>query len=234
MTRRTASPGALAWWTCGALAACVLLTVAAHLAGRHKYEMLRAAARTHSLGGEPRVRADMWFGNLTGWLQASTALAVVLFVFWLRRTRALAELVWPEARRPRRTWRIPAWLLAPAWLFLLPMTSVNELWAATEPEERRRPATPLLVVWWLCVLATAYRTTAGAPALKRAMTAPAALDALHRLLLSDGLRVAAATTTAIVVLRLSGRLDAAVRALPCSPSAPHPTGAPAAARSTGS
>ncbi|MGI5139142.1 MULTISPECIES: DUF4328 domain-containing protein [unclassified Streptomyces] len=186
-----------------------LLTVATEVAGWHKYQVLQALPLRKSDDGEALVRADMWFGNLTGWLQGSFLVTMLLFFLWLDSMRSLAETVWPQGQRRHRAWELFGWLIPLAQLFV-PKMFVNDLWAAAQPEARRRRGNPLLTVWWLTVLAAGYWATLDYSPLKHAVTADKARQALRHVMLSDALHIGAAALTIAVVWRLSGILHRAV------------------------
>ena len=190
------------------LVAFASATLLAGAAGWHRYEVLTAPPDPSDLG-LALSRADMWFGNLTGWWQAAFAVTLVLFAFWLDDMRGYAEDLWPEGQRRHRAWAFFGWLVPVAQLFV-PKMFMNDLWAAAEtadpdrPARRRRRGHPLLTLWWLSLLATGQWAD-GFAALKNATTSTAPA-ALRHLLLSEALYLAAAGLTAAVVLRLSGRL----------------------------
>ncbi|MGW1030085.1 DUF4328 domain-containing protein [Streptomyces sp. NPDC002577] len=209
MGRKTALPGGLARWTCGMLACFSLMTVATEAAGWRKYRVLLAPPLERSDDGEALVRADMWFGNLTGWLQAAFPATMVLFILWLYSMRSLADTVWPQGQRRHREWVLFGWLVPLAQLFI-PKMIVNDLWAAAQPAMRRRRGNALLTVWWLTVLAAGSRARLGYSALKQAGTADKARQALWQVTLSGGLYIGAAALTIAVVWRLSGMLRRAV------------------------
>jgi hypothetical protein len=75
------------------LASFALVTVATEVAGWHKYQVLLALPLKQSDEGEALVRADMWFGNLTGWWQATFLATMLLFILWLDSMRSLADTV---------------------------------------------------------------------------------------------------------------------------------------------
>ncbi|TPQ22657.1 DUF4328 domain-containing protein [Streptomyces sporangiiformans] len=205
MCGKAASPGGLARWTCGMLACFALVTVATEVAGWHRYQVLLALALKRSDEGEALVRADMWFGNLTGWWQATFLATMLLFILWLDSMRSLADTVWPQGQRRHRAWVLFGWLVPLGQLFI-PKMFINDLWAAAQPAMRRRRGNPLLTIWWLTVLAAGAWATDGYSALKQAATAGEARQALRHVMLSDGLRIGAAALTIAVVWRLSGLL----------------------------
>ncbi|MFI6493796.1 DUF4328 domain-containing protein [Streptomyces sp. NPDC050564] len=209
MGGRAALPGGLARWTCGMLACFALVTVATEVAGWRKYQVLQALSLKRSDEGEALVRADMWFGNLTGWLQAAFLATMLLFILWLRSMRSLADMVWPQGQRRDRAWVLFGWLVPLAQLFI-PKMFINDLWAAAEPTMRRRRGNPLLTVWWLTVLAAGHWATLDYSALKQAATAGEARQALRHVMLSDSLHIGAAALTVAVVWQLSGMLQHAV------------------------
>ncbi|MFJ3302324.1 DUF4328 domain-containing protein [Streptomyces sp. NPDC086549] len=209
MRGKTALPGGLARWTCGMLVCFASLTVAAEVAGWHKYQVLLAQPLEPSDDGEALVRADMWFGNLTGWLQAAFLATMLLFVLWLDSMRSLADTVWPEGQRRHRAWALFGWPIPLVQLFI-PKMFINDLWAAAQPAPWRRRGNPLLTVWWLTVLAAGHWATLDHSALKQAATAGKARQALRHVMLSDGLHIGAAALTIAVVWRLSGLLHHAV------------------------
>ncbi|MFD5797109.1 DUF4328 domain-containing protein [Streptomyces diastatochromogenes] len=203
MGGKAALPGGLARWTCGMLACFALMTVGTEMAGWHKYRVLLALPLTRSDGGEALVRADMWFGNLTGWLQAAFLATMLLFILWLDSMRSLAETVWPQGQRRHRAWVLFGWLVPLAQLFI-PKVFVNDLWAAAQPATERRRGNPLLTAWWLTVLAAGHWATLDYSPLKRAGTAGEARQALRQVTLSGGLHIGAAALTIAVVWRLDG------------------------------
>ncbi|MGV9457212.1 DUF4328 domain-containing protein [Streptomyces sp. NPDC003635] len=200
-----ARPGGLARATCGMLACYLALSVATVVAGWNKYQVLLAAALQQSEVGEDLVRADMWLGNLTGWLHAAFLATLLLFILWLDSMRSLAEAVWPEGQRRHRGWALFGWLVPGAQLFV-PKMFINDLWAAAQPAMRRRRGNPLLTGWWLTVLAAGVWATGGYSALKQAGTADEARQALRHVMLGDALRAGAVALTIAVVWRLSGML----------------------------
>ncbi|MGW0772900.1 DUF4328 domain-containing protein [Streptomyces sp. NPDC002835] len=187
------------------LASFALVTVATEVAGWHKYQVLLALPLKQSDEGEALVRADMWFGNLTGWWQATFLATMLLFILWLDSMRSLADTVWPQGQRRHRAWVLFGWLVPLGQLFI-PKMFINDLWAAAQPAMRRRRGNPLLTIWWLTVLAAGAWATDGNSALKQAATAGEARQALRHVMLSDGLRMGAAALTIAVVWRLSGLL----------------------------
>ncbi|MFE0510777.1 DUF4328 domain-containing protein [Streptomyces sp. NPDC058964] len=211
MDGKAASQDRLARWTYGMLACFVLLTVAAVVAGWHKYQVLLALPLERSDDGAALGRADMWFGNLTGWLQAAFLATALMFILWLDSMRSLAETVWPQGQRRHRAWVFFGWLIPLAQLFI-PKMFINDLWAAAEPATRRRRGTPLLTAWWLAVLAAGHWATLSPSPLKQAVTAGTARQALRQVMLSSGLHIGAAGLTVAVVWRLSGLLHGAVTA----------------------
>ncbi|MGW7197666.1 DUF4328 domain-containing protein [Streptomyces chryseus] len=187
------------------LACFALVTVATEVAGWHRYQVLLALALKRSDEGEALVRADMWFGNLTGWWQATFLATMLLFILWLDSMRSLADMVWPQGQRRHRAWVLFGWLVPLGQLFI-PKMFINDLWAAARPAMRRRRGNPLLTIWWLTVLAAGAWATDGYSALKQAATAGEARQALRHVMLSDGLRIGAAALTIVVVWRLNGLL----------------------------
>ncbi|MEY9874357.1 hypothetical protein ABH931_003852 [Streptacidiphilus sp. MAP12-33] len=192
-------------WMCGTLVAFASATLLAGVAGWHLYEVLTAPPDPSDLGAA-LSRADMWFGNLTGWWRAALVASLVLFAFWLDDMRGYAEGLWPEGQRRHRAWAFFGLVVPLAQLFV-PKMFMNDLWAAAEPADPARPRRrghPLLTLWWLSLLA-AGQWADGFSALKNATTrtAPAAL---RHLLLSEALYLAAAGLTITVVLRLGGRI----------------------------
>jgi hypothetical protein len=159
-------------------------------------------------GGE-LARADMWFGNLTGWLRATFLATMLLFILWLDSMRSLADNVWPQGQRRHRAWVLFGWLVPLAQLFI-PKMFVNDLWAAAQPAAQRRRGNALLAVWWLAVLAAGRWATLDYSPLKGAATAEKARQALRQVTLSGGLHIGAAALTIAVVWRLSGMLRSAV------------------------
>jgi hypothetical protein len=200
--------GGSALWTCGVLAAHVLLTVATALAAWHKHQVLLAPPLPPTPDGSeglPLLIANMWLGNIVGWWQAATVAAVLVLMIWTAGMRDLAERLWPEGQRRRRAWLFFGWIVPGADLFV-PKMIVNDLWAASEPAERRRRGHPLLTVWWLFVLAAGTAGDRALTAMKKSDTSSQSGRALERVLLGDGLFLCAALLSASVVWQLSGRL----------------------------
>ncbi|MGW1064385.1 DUF4328 domain-containing protein [Streptomyces aureus] len=209
MMDKAALPGGPARWTCGMLVVFALVTVATEAAGWHRCQVLRALPLKRSDEGDALARADMWFGNLTGWLQAVFLVTMLLFILWLDSMRSLADAVWPQGQRRHRAWVFFGWLIPLGQLFI-PKMFINDLWAAAQPETRRRRGSPLLTVWWLVVLAAGCWATLDYSVPKQAATAGEARQALRKVMLSDGLHIAAAALTIAVVWRLSSVLHRAV------------------------
>ncbi|WP_377271646.1 DUF4328 domain-containing protein [Peterkaempfera sp. SMS 1(5)a] len=216
MVTKTAGPvGGLARATCGILAAFVLVSVAAEVAAWHMYQVELAPLGPHQPDdGEfgPRMIANMWFGNLSGSCGAAFLAAVLLFIAWLANMRSRADVLWPEGQRRHSAWLIFGWLIPIGRLFI-PKMYVNDLWAAAQPDLRRRRGHPLLAVWWLSVLAAGHWAVAPS-AVERAATSQDVCRALQKVMLSDGLWIVAAALTIGVVWRLSGMLEPTVRAVP--------------------
>lgn len=212
MNRTVKSLGGLALWTSGVLTAYALLTVATGLAAWHKHQVLLAPPLPpRPDGGEalPLINADIWFGNLLGWWQATTLAAMLLLMVWMTDMRDIAERLWPEGQRRRRAWLFFGWVLPVADLFV-PKMIVNDLWAAAEPGTRHRRGHPLLTVWWLFVLAAGAAGDRALSAMKKADTAAQSGQALHHVMLSDGLYVCATALSICVVWQLSGRMRKAL------------------------
>jgi hypothetical protein len=209
MKGKKALPGGLARWTCGMLACFMVMTVATEVAGWRKYRVLLALPLKRLDDGGELARADMWFGNLTGWLQATFLATMLLFILWLDSMRSLADNVWPQGQRRHRAWVLFGWLVPLAQLFI-PKMFVNDLWAAAQPAAQRRRGNALLAVWWLTVLAAGRWATLDYSPLKGAATAEKARQALRQVTLSGGLHIGAAALTIAVVWWLSGMLRSAV------------------------
>lgn len=200
-------------WTCGVLAVYAMLTAAAGLAAWHKYQVLQAPSLPAQPDGSealPLLDAEMWFGNLRGWWNIATLVAVLVLSVWMSRMRDLAEVVWPEGQRRSRAWLFFGWLVPVANLFVLKMF-VNDLWAASRPATRRERGHPLLTFWWLSVLAAGVAGADALAALKSADTADQTSQALRQVMAADLLYVCAAVLSAVVVRQLSGRLKEAAR-----------------------
>ncbi|WP_369244464.1 DUF4328 domain-containing protein [Streptomyces sp. R41] len=216
MDRTAQSPGGLARWTCGVLAAYALLTAAVGVAAWHKYQVLLAPPLPPQPDGSealPLLNADMWFGNLRGWWNGATIATALFFILWMARMRDLAELVWPEGQRRHRAWLFFGWVVPVADLFI-PKMVVNDLWAAAQPAPRRDRGHPLLTLWWLSVLVAGATGEDTLSALKHAHTTGETLQALQQVMLSDVLYICAAALSIAVVWRLSGLLKRAVQAAP--------------------
>ncbi|MFF2365284.1 DUF4328 domain-containing protein [Streptomyces sp. NPDC058122] len=211
MNRVVKSLGGLALWTCGVLTVHAVVTVATGLAAWHKHQVLLAPALPPTPDGSealPLINADIWFGNLLGWWQATTLATLVVLMVWMTGMRDLAERLWPEGQRRRRAWLFFGWVLPVADLFV-PKMIVNDLWAAADSGPRRRRGHPLLAVWWLFVLAAGAAGDKALSAMKKADTAARSGGVLEHVLVSDGLYVCASVMSICVVWQLSGRLRAA-------------------------
>lgn len=212
MKRTVKSLGGLALWTCAVLGAHALLTVATGLAAWHKHQVLLAPPLPPTPDGSealPLIDADIWFGNLLGWWQATTLAALVVLTVWMSGMRDLAERLWPEGQRRRRAWLFFGWVLPVADLFV-PKMIVNDLWAAAEPGPLRRRGHPLLAVWWLSFLAAGAAGDRALSTMKKADTAAQSGRVVERVMVSDGLYLCAAALSICVVWQLSGRLRNAV------------------------
>ncbi|MFG2196857.1 DUF4328 domain-containing protein [Streptomyces sp. NPDC048639] len=156
--------------------------------------------------------ADMWFGNLMGWRTAALIVSALLFVVWLDNMRGLADEIWPEGQR-RRAWLIFGWVVPVANLFI-PKMFINDLWAAGRPPQRRERGHLLLTLWWLSVLAAFGMFGDWSDGGQRDARADEAADEMRRVLLSNGLYIAAALLTIAVVWRLSSMLERAMTTRP--------------------
>ncbi|WRZ88398.1 DUF4328 domain-containing protein [Streptomyces sp. NBC_01007] len=214
------SLGGLTRWTCGVLAAYVLLTAATGLAAWHRHQVLLAPHSPVQPDGSewrPLLDADMWFGNLHGWWNGASIATLLLFMLWMTRMRDIAERLWPEGQRRHRAWLFFGWVVPVADVFV-PKMIVNDLWAAAEPGPRRRRGHLLLTFWWLSVLAAGSVGEDALTALKHAHTASQTSHALQRVVLSDGLYICAAALSISVVRKLSGRLKHALQAAAAQPA----------------
>ncbi|MFI0960565.1 DUF4328 domain-containing protein [Streptomyces sp. NPDC021080] len=219
MKRAVKSLGGPALWTCGVLAAYVLVTAATALAAWHKHQVLLAPPLPPTPDGSeglPLLVADMWFGNVLGWWKGTTVATVLLLMIWMTSMRDLAERLWPEGQRRRRAWLFFGWVVPVADLFV-PKMIVNDLWAAAEPAARRRRGHPLLTVWWLFAVAAGAAGEKALSAMEKADTTAQSGRALEWVVLSDGLFICAAVLSICVVRQLSGRLRSALRTASAQP-----------------
>ncbi|MFD3456367.1 DUF4328 domain-containing protein [Streptomyces sp. NPDC058691] len=196
---------------CAVLGACALANAAAGVAAWHRYQLLGALPGGQAPdGGEALLRAEMWFGNLTGWRNAAVVVSVVLFIAWLMSMRRIADEVWPEGQRRNPAWLILGWLIPVVNLFV-PKMFVNDLWAGGLQARSRKRGHPLLTLWWIAVL-VAFGTS-GATLDRARGTAHVAevRDRLWQVVQSDGFFVIAAALSIAVVWRLSTMLEGAER-----------------------
>ncbi|MFE7333231.1 DUF4328 domain-containing protein [Streptomyces sp. NPDC057565] len=201
-------PRGQARFACGALAAFALVTVAAGLAAWHKYQLLAGPLVPKPYVDNPLVEVDTYFRNLMGWRTGLLLAALFQFSIWLANMRDLADVLWRQGQRRHRAWLVFGWVIPLGQLFI-PKMFVNDLWAASRPESQRRRGHPLLTAWWLSVLVAANAYNDAPKALKKAVTASQARDALRQIMFSDGLDICAAALSIVVVWQLIRRLERA-------------------------
>ncbi|MFG2436329.1 DUF4328 domain-containing protein [Streptomyces sp. NPDC048508] len=191
------------------IAAFAVVTVAAGVAAWHKYELLAGPTVAGPYVDNPLVETDTYFRNLTGWRTGLFLAALLQFGIWLANMRDVADTLWAEGQRRRRAWLIFGWVVPVAQLFV-PKMFVNDLWAASRPQEDRRRGHPLLTAWWLSMLAACGNTNGDGPkALRDAATADEARHALRQIMIGDAVDVCAATLSVVVIWQLLRRLERA-------------------------
>ncbi|MFD5815744.1 DUF4328 domain-containing protein [Streptomyces sp. NPDC127038] len=192
----------------GALIAFGLVSLALVLTSWYKYRLLAGASPPRPFVNNPFVEADVYFRNLLGWQTGLLLLSLLQFSVWLADMRDVAETLWPEGQRRRRAWLVFGWVLPVAQLFV-PKMFVNDLWAASRPEGRRRRGHPLLTAWWLAVLAAANAYGHAVDDLKKAADVDQARHALRQLMIGESLHICAVVLSVTVVWQLVRRLERA-------------------------
>ncbi|MGW3636083.1 DUF4328 domain-containing protein [Streptomyces sp. NPDC005122] len=205
-------PRGQARFTCGALAAFALVSVAAWLAAWHEYQLLGGPPVPGPYN--PLAHVDANFRNLTGWWSGLLLVALILFSIWLAQMRNIADGIWRQGQRWRRGWLIYGWVIPVVQFFILKMF-INDLWAAGRPEpQRHRRGHLLLTAWWLSILVAVSVYDIGPLGLKYAATTSEARQALCWIMFSGGLDICAAGLSITVVWQLIRRLE---RAVPTAP-----------------
>ncbi|MFF8535059.1 DUF4328 domain-containing protein [Streptomyces sp. SAS_267] len=203
-------PRAQARFTCCAIAAFALVTLAAGLVTWHKYQLLAEPLTRGPYVDNPFVEADTYFRNLMGWRTALLLMGLLQFSVWLASMRDVADVLWRQGQRRRRAWLVFGWVIPVAQLFV-PKMFVNDLWAAGRPEPGRRRGHPLLTAWWLSVLVAAHAYSDAYDHLRKAASVSQARLALRQLMIGDGLYLCAAALSVVVVGQLVRRLERAAQ-----------------------
>lgn len=136
---------------------------------------------------------------------AALVVAAVLFVIWLFRVRANAEVISDSPHRGSRPWLVFSWIV-PIVNLWWPMLLVDDIWVASDPRFHNAPDRKgpwLLHVWWVAwVLYLIFDRVVEIPD-------PSAELGTHRQAAMNAIIVApvgvlAAVLAIVVVLRLSG------------------------------
>ncbi|MGW4561839.1 DUF4328 domain-containing protein [Streptomyces sp. NPDC004561] len=159
-------------------------------------------------------RADTLYGASGLAYGLALAAAAVVYLCWLWRVRANAEVFRPDGHRMGRGWTIGGWF-CPVVNLWFPRRIVVDVWDASAPwgmRAGRAPVNAWWTLWLLGILAgriayTSY-SHAGTPAELR--------DAAGLMLFSDGLDTAAAALAIVVVVLLTRMQDRKARLGPAS------------------
>ncbi|MGW0627082.1 DUF4328 domain-containing protein [Streptomyces sp. NPDC002758] len=114
--------------------------------------LLAAQMRLYAVLGqmsyrEPVLAAEMWVGNLWGWLLA--AFAGVLFLGWFSGVRDKARKFRPERTQKGRASSMIWWFIPVANLWM-PFRITLEIWTSSQSDATapRRSQLPV-IVWWV-------------------------------------------------------------------------------------
>jgi hypothetical protein len=139
-----------------------------------------------------------------------SALAIVLFLVWLARSRRNAQELSPQASLPSRGWTIGAWFI-PVVNFFVPRRFVLEIGRASSASWEPKRDTTLVNLWWIAwithalVLVVAGRVAPGSAAF---------------LIVAEALMIAAAVLLGLVIERITVLQSAALGAtVPVAPLA---------------
>ncbi|OIK28119.1 DUF4328 domain-containing protein [Streptomyces malaysiense] len=135
-----------------------------------------------------------------------------VYLCWLWRVRANAEVFEPHGHRMKRGWAIGAWFV-PIGNLWLPRRVVVDVWTASVPPGSRVRTTPVNAWWTLWVLSLLVGRTAARQ--YDAAHGPGRLgDAARLMLFSDALDAAAAILAVVVVVHLTRMQRARILAAP--------------------
>lgn len=183
---------------------------------------------------EPLDLLALFSSAVTGLFYVALVGTAVVFICWLRRVRANADLLVPNGHQHGAGWVIGAWI-TPFVQFWFPWRLVVDCWQASGPVDadgQRRPVSQSLVsLWWAAWLGSILVTRVQAM-MERSGGVDSPGSALGVELVADGLRVVAAVLAVLVVRRLTAMQEsrfALVARLPFQPPVPAGYGAPAGA-----
>ncbi|MFE2530962.1 DUF4328 domain-containing protein [Streptomyces sp. NPDC059371] len=138
------------------------------------------------------------------------ALAIVLFLVWLARTRRNAELLSPHSPVPTAGWTIGAWFIPVANLFAPRETVLHIGRASSRSWDEKRDVT-LVNLWWGAWIAH------GLTAVTATQVAP---KSMALLVVTEALMIAAAVSLGLVIERITTLQTDAIRAAAHAESPP--------------
>ncbi|MEU0411267.1 DUF4328 domain-containing protein [Streptomyces griseorubiginosus] len=152
------------------------------------------AVRDHYL--HPTVASLHRSGSVSMIFFDLMALAIVLFLVWLARSRSTVQQLSPEAPVPSRGWTIGAWFIPVVNLFV-PRRLVLDIGRASSPSWERKRGTTLVNLWWAAWVAHA------AVLLVAGRVAPGSMAVL---VVAEALMLAAAVLLGLVIERVTAAL----------------------------
>ncbi|MDT0461525.1 DUF4328 domain-containing protein [Streptomyces gibsoniae] len=138
------------------------------------------------------------------------ALAIVLFLVWLARSRRNAQELSPQASVPSRGWTIGAWFI-PVVNFFVPRRFVLDIGRASSASWEEKRDTTLVNLWWVAWITHALVLTVAS------WTAPGSMAFL---VLAEALMIVAAVLLGLVIERITALQSSALGAtVPVAPLA---------------
>jgi len=135
-------------------------------------------------------------------------LTAVVFLIWLFRVRANAEILAPDEQRRARPWLIFGWIV-PIISLWFPKQIVDDIWSATHRDETHpRPRSGLVTGWWVAWLLGSWVSNAAARLFFNAEELPEMANAARFDVASIVMLLVAAVPAAMVVLRISNAQEA--------------------------
>ncbi|MFC8510565.1 DUF4328 domain-containing protein [Streptomyces sp. NPDC057411] len=129
----------------------------------------------------------------------------VVFVVWLFRIRANADVWAPDLQRRAKGWIIAGWVV-PIVAFWFPRTLVVDAWRASRPEPYgadRKGEFVLVNLWWLFFLVARITGEVGSRSFDGARTVDALVAATDWMFVGDLLDIVAAALAILLVRRLT-------------------------------